>query len=526
MILYSGNLLKAAMLFIAIASLLTSAVSVSNASDTNQLLGRWEGRISGWNFSSPYYIDIYQVDTKNNQIKYFKYCSQCNAKSQYYSGNLFEKDGEVGFRVDLANGGKFKFMFADDKLTGREMGKYENDIYLTRLRDDELVLEDLFGTWRWEIDNGNWQEITVDDISPGFFSDSLKGIVKTSNDRVSKIIASEVKKVSSKFLVTFTNENNEIYSLTLASNIPEKNMIMYGSFTGNVSTKTTNTVNFHKAGNSSMAITKKSIRDSVPMQSALAPTGVTTVVSDSKQRTNHRRNYYALIIGINAYQHLTKLNTAIPDATAMEKLLNDKFGFKTTLLLDAKRKDILSALNRYRNLLGEKDNLLIYYAGHGVYDKLAEKSYWLPADAQGDDPTEWIIADDITSNIKRLTARHILIIADSCYSGTLTRGLSIELKNRGNRNEFLRKMDERPSRTLMASGGNEPVSDSGGGNHSIFAATLLKALDEVGKEALTAEELFLNRIKEIVAGKSEQVPEYSNIRNSGHDGGDFIFQGN
>ncbi|MBI5196468.1 MAG: SUMF1/EgtB/PvdO family nonheme iron enzyme [Nitrospirae bacterium] len=30
----------------------------------------------------------------------------------------------------------------------------------------------------------------------------------------------------------------------------------------------------------------------------------------------------------------------------------------------------------------------------------------------------------------------------------------------------------------------------------------------------------------MVAGKSEQVPEYSDIRNSGHEGGDFIFQSN
>jgi hypothetical protein len=39
----------------------------------------------------------------------------------------------------------------------------------------------------------------------------------------------------------------------------------------------------------------------------------------------------------------------------------------------------------------------------------------------------------------------------------------------------------------MASGGNEPVSDSGGG------------------------------------GNSDQVPEYGNIKISGHEGGDFVF---
>ncbi|MCP4138694.1 MAG: hypothetical protein GY755_00105 [Chloroflexi bacterium] len=39
----------------------------------------------------------------------------------------------------------------------------------------------------------------------------------------------------------------------------------------------------------------------------------------------------------------------------------------------------------------------------------------------------------------------------------------------------------------------------------------------------TAEELFYSYIKERVAGNSDQIPEYNIIRNSGHNGGDFIF---
>lgn|GEM_PF-4803605 len=76
----------------------------------------------------------------------------------------------------------------------------------------------------------------------------------------------------------------------------------------------------------------------------------------------------------------------------------------------------------------------------------------------------------------------------------------------------------------MASGGNEPVSDSGGGGHSVFAAAFINAFSEVDKPVFTVEELFHGRIKASVAGKSEQLPEYSIIRNSGDDGGDFVFQ--
>ncbi|MBI4378548.1 MAG: caspase family protein, partial [Nitrospinae bacterium] len=238
---------------------------------------------------------------------------------------------------------------------------------------------------------------------------------------------------------------------------------------------------------------------------------------------SYSTKYYALIIGNNNYKHLRKLKTAVTDAKSVDKILKNQYGFETRLLIDATRDNILDNVNDFRKTLTEEDSFLIYYAGHGTFEKEADKAYWLPIDAQNDNPTKWIIADDITTSIKRIVSRHILIISDSCYSGTLMRDLSLELSTKGGRDEFIKKMMERKSRTLMASGGNEPVSDSGGGSNSIFAAAFLKALDEADKPLFTAEELFHGRVKEIVAGKSDQVPEYNNIKNSGHEGGDFVF---
>ena len=219
-----------------------------------------------------------------------------------------------------------------------------------------------------------------------------------------------------------------------------------------------------------------------------AKKGLDTVLLNTK--------YHALVIGNNNYKYIKKLNTAIADANAVDKILREKFGFKTKVLLDAPRKEILDTINDFRKKLGRDDSLLIYYAGHGEFDKIADKAYWLPIDARSDSPTEWIMADDITSNIKRIISNHILIVSDSCYSGTLTRAVSGDLSKSGEeRNEFIKKMIERPSRTLMASGGNEPVSDSGGGSHSVFAASFLKALSETEKGIFTAEEIFHGRVK-------------------------------
>lgn len=233
--------------------------------------------------------------------------------------------------------------------------------------------------------------------------------------------------------------------------------------------------------------------------------------------------YHAIIIGINDYKYLPKLHTAVNDARAVEQVLREKYGFDTTLLIDAGRTDIMRAFNEARRTMGPNDNLLIYYAGHGEFDKTVNKAYWLPSDAEHDSDANWLIVDNITANIRRFASRHVLVVADSCYSGTLTRSAITNLSTPDLKKRFLEKMRKRASRTLMASGGNEPVADGGGGGHSIFARAFIDALNTAEEEIFTAEQLFYQYIKEPVAGRASQVPEYNIIKNSGHAGGDFVF---
>ena len=124
--------------------------------------------------------------------------------------------------------------------------------------------------------------------------------------------------------------------------------------------------------------------------------------------------YYALVIGNNAYQYIQRLKTAEADAKEIDRVLRTQYGFQTRLLLNATRQQIISAINSYRRELSADANLLIYYAGHGVNDSEIDKAYWLPVDALLDDNSNWISADDITSNIKGVPAKHVLIVSDSC----------------------------------------------------------------------------------------------------------------
>lgn len=93
--------------------------------------------------------------------------------------------------------------------------------------------------------------------------------------------------------------------------------------------------------------------------------------------------FHALVIGNNAYVGMPRL-TAGDDARAVEALLRESYGFETKLLLDATRRQIISALYSYRQTLEPDSSLLVYYAGHGFKDPEEQKAYWLPVDAARD----------------------------------------------------------------------------------------------------------------------------------------------
>jgi LysM repeat protein/adenylate kinase len=233
-------------------------------------------------------------------------------------------------------------------------------------------------------------------------------------------------------------------------------------------------------------------------------------------------HYHALVIGNNNYEHLPKLRTAVTDATAVADLLRQHYNFGVTLLRNASRKEVIVALDKLRASLLERDNLLIYYAGHGILDNEAERGYWLPVDAHKDIRANWISVTDITDTLKALTAKHVLVVADSCYSGTLVRNVDTAgLKTGTAREVYWARMVQKRSRTALTSGGVEPVLDGSGGSHSVFAKAFLTILSE-NRDILEGQQLFAS-IRPLVMVNSPQTPEYANIRFAGHEGGDFLF---
>lgn len=227
--------------------------------------------------------------------------------------------------------------------------------------------------------------------------------------------------------------------------------------------------------------------------------------------------YHALIIGNDKYVgDLPQLRTAVKDAQAVAGILQEDYDFNVDLMLNATRSDIVSALQRKSSELGANDNLLVYYAGHGYYDEDTDLGYWLPVDATMESKDLWIRNSEIRDSIKEMNAKHVLLVADSCFSGTLLRNVDVKRTGR-----FYEQMANRSARLVMTSGGIEPVIDGGGDGHSIFARSLLRKLSS-SDQIIDGTSLY-QAIREPVVMISEQVPQYSNIRFIDSDGGDFLF---
>ncbi len=256
------------------------------------------------------------------------------------------------------------------------------------------------------------------------------------------------------------------------------------------------------------------------------PRGRFAAVARSRQNTAEQARvlagidfgrYRALVIGNDDYTHIRDLKTAARDARAVGQLLERHYRFQVTHLINAGRKEIIDELSRLRRKLTPKDNLLIYFAGHGWLDRDAGRGYWLPVDAERDSSANWISTGAISDFLKAMAAKHVIVVADSCYSGTLSRAVKLTVPT----SEYLRRIAGKRARVALTSGGVEPVSDDGLRGHSVFATAFLEALEK-NTGVLEGARLF-NQIRQPVILNAPQTPEYSDIQFTGHEGGDFLF---
>lgn len=249
---------------------------------------------------------------------------------------------------------------------------------------------------------------------------------------------------------------------------------------------------------------------------ALANVGELRYQSDINLNTG---KYKALVIGNWDYVNWTKLETPKQDIEDVSTALRG-LGFEVEILKNSDRRDVLKAIYESSKNLSFNDHFLIYYAGHGIIDRETDVGYWIPAAASRDFQPDWISSSEILNALKSIPARHVLLVADSCYSGKLLRSGAQSTTNPSN--SMIQRLFEKKARVAITSGGEEPVADSiQGSNNSVFASAFLNALSSI--ETPTPASKLFDEILGSVSINANQTPQYSDMRELGHDGGDFIF---
>ncbi|RKU20927.1 hypothetical protein C6503_05445 [Candidatus Poribacteria bacterium] len=210
------------------------------------------------------------------------------------------------------------------------------------------------------------------------------------------------------------------------------------------------------------------------------------------------RNDYALLFGVNSYEHFDpwhKLTNPIPDAEAIGNELKNRYGFAVEVVEDPSRDEVLTKINEYaRKQYNDNDQLLIFFAGHGYYEErnnigigyLVASDTFPPEADRG--KSSYISHGDLRERIENIGCEHIFLIVDACFSGAFDAPVAQFNRARGanripddvTKRQFIKQSLAYKTRWYLTSGGKEYVSDGTPNQHSPFTRRVLDALRSTG----------------------------------------------
>jgi fibronectin-binding autotransporter adhesin len=261
--------------------------------------------------------------------------------------------------------------------------------------------------------------------------------------------------------------------------------------------------------------------DCIVVRNDATPPGERTLQAPKLAHLPSIERKVALLIGVADYaEPIQSLASPVKDIEEIGRIYREQLGYEVRILANADKATIVRELNRLILESGRSDSVTVMYAGHGHVVERTQRGYWIPAKASADDPRQWISNTDIGKVLENIPAKQVLLVSDSCYSGTLAREARIE------RAEVLpdhAAVLERRSVTVLSSGGDEPVPDQGKDGHSVFAWHFMRQLRAISNVTLGVS------VHEGVAARVQadipQQPQYGAGLSSGHQrGGDYLFE--
>jgi WD40 repeat protein len=234
--------------------------------------------------------------------------------------------------------------------------------------------------------------------------------------------------------------------------------------------------------------------------------------------------HYALIFATNDYDNYDDLVNPVNDSRAIAEELKKNYGFQVDLKENPTLDQIVATLRIYaQKEYNPKDQLMIFFAGHGKYDDIFKEGYLVAKGSKLDDETKTSLLShsNLRTIVNNIPCEHIFLTMDVCFGGTfdpLIASRGADEYSNITKTDFIERKMAHKTRIYLTSGGKEYVPDGRPGEHSPFARKLLEALRSYGGEdgILTTNEIFT---------KVEKVVPQPRIGEFGHNepGSDFIF---
>ncbi|MCT4622769.1 MAG: caspase family protein [Schleiferiaceae bacterium] len=228
--------------------------------------------------------------------------------------------------------------------------------------------------------------------------------------------------------------------------------------------------------------------------------------------TNH-----AIFIAEKDYvdQRFPDLANPIIDADELKDILVSQYEFEeenVTTLYNSTKSQILDTISDMCRKFTNSDNLFVFYAGHGDAKKVDGKiqgGYIIPVDASKTDRKTYISSNELQMTIGNTKAKHILLLVDACFSGSLMRSVGSDAP------QYIKDYNNYVCRKIISSGNLEEVPDQ-----SEFIQNVKDFLLKNNEEYPTADDLHKYILKNT---KNSNIPQFGQIKNTGDDGGMFIF---
>jgi len=210
---------------------------------------------------------------------------------------------------------------------------------------------------------------------------------------------------------------------------------------------------------------------------------------------------YALMFATNVYDYYHDLVNPVLDAQTIGLELSESYGVQTEVVINPTLSEIAAKIREFATRSYEpRDNLMVFFAGHGIYDEVFKEGYVISRDSRMDDvgKTSYLSHSNLRTMVNNIGCPHIFLVMDVCFGGTfdphlasLHRGAASSYADVSTEDFVERKLKYK-TRLYLTSGGNEYVPDGRPGFHSPFARRFIESLRYYGGEdgVLTTAEIL------------------------------------